>query len=68
MEGMKIQGTMFCPYCNEYVKVKRTKNLRLVITFVTGLILPYLVYALLSSGRVCTRCNNRIYTISSGNE
>ena len=52
---------MHCPYCDETVKVGRIRWKVLLMSLLLQAWPFYLLYCLLSSGRVCRKCGRRIY-------
>ena len=52
---------MFCPYCQKPVRAGKIRWLWLGIFLLIGWWPIYLLYCLVTSGRICPGCKRRIY-------
>lgn len=52
---------MNCPYCHKKVRAGRIRWLTILLSLLFGFFVPYVVYALFSSSRVCHECKRRIW-------
>ena len=52
---------IFCPYCLETVYAGKIRWLWFFVHLLIGYLPLYLLYCLLSKGRICPLCKKRVY-------